>query len=79
MAHYESYAIDNDMWYKKRKHIYHLTGLYNSGHCIRIIATYSLKTKRLLIKCANEHIPESKILKQFVEYAESKQLQENKK
>ena len=78
MTHYESYAIDNDMWYKKRKHIYHLMGLYNNGHCICIIATYSLKTKRLLIKCANEHIPESKILKQFVEYAERKGLQENK-
>ena len=23
---YDSYSIDNDMWYKKRKHIYHLMG-----------------------------------------------------
>lgn len=29
-----------------------------------------------LIKGANEHIPESKILKQFIEYAENKELQE---
>ena len=77
MKQYESYQIDNDMWYKKRKHIYHLLGDYNDdGHCVCIIATYSLKTKRLLIKGANEHIPESKILKQFIEYAESKGLQE---
>lgn len=76
MAQYDSYSIDNDMWYKKRKHIYHLIGLYNNSRCACIIATYSLKTKRLLIKCANEHIPESRILQQFVAYAESKELQE---
>lgn len=29
-----------------------------------------------LIKGANEHIPESKILKQFIEYAESKGFKE---
>ena len=79
MKQYESYQIDNDMWYKKRNHIYHLLGVYDSGHCCCIIAAYSLKTKRLLIKCANEHIPESKILKQFIEYAESKGLQEEQK
>lgn len=79
MTRYDSYNIDNDMWYKKRKHIYHLLGSYNEGHCIYIIATYSLKTKRLLIKGANEHIPESNILKQFVEYAENKELQEKQK
>lgn len=73
---YESYQIDNDMWYKKRKHIYHLIGIYKDSNCAFIIATYSLKTKRLLIKGANEHIPESNILKQFIEYAESKELQE---
>ena len=76
MVQYDSYSIDNDRWYKKRKHIYHLMGLYNNGRCACIIATYSLKTKRLLIKHADEHIPESRILKQFVEYAESKELQE---
>ena len=79
MKQYSSYQIDNDMWYKKRKHIYHLLGVYNDGHCACIIATYSLKTKRLLIKGANKHIPESNILKQFVEYAESKELQEIQK
>ena len=78
MKQYDSYSIDNDMWYKKRKHIYHLLGNYNEGNYACIIATYSLKTKRLLIKCANEHIPESSVLKQFVDYAESKELQEKK-
>lgn len=77
MKQYDSYQIDNDMWYKKRKHIYYLMGMYDDGqHCACIIATYSLKTKRLLIKDANEHMPESRILRQFIEYAESEGLQE---
>ena len=67
---YDSYSIDNDMWYKKRKHIYYLMG--NIKNCEYIICSYSLKTKQLLIKCANEHIPATDILKQFVEYCESK-------
>ena len=78
MKQYDSYSIDNDMWYKKRKHIYHLLGVYNKGNYACVIATYSLKTKRLLIKCANEYIPESSVLKQFVDYAESKELQDVK-
>ena len=75
MKQYESYQIDNDMWYKKRKHIYHLLGVYDDGRCTCIIATYSLKTKRLLIKCANEYIPDSELLKYFVKRAESIGLQ----
>ena len=70
--------IADFMWYKK-KHIYHLLCVYNEGRTACIIATYSLKTKRLLINGANEHIPESSILKQFIEYAESKELQEKQK
>lgn len=66
---FKEYGIENDMWYKKRKHIYYLMGI-DKGECI--VATYSLKTKRLLIKCANEHIPPSHILKEFVDYCEKK-------
>ena len=65
--------------YKKREHIYHLLGFYNEGRIACIIATYSLKTKRLLIKGANEHIPESRILKQFIEYAENKDIERKQK
>lgn len=79
MNEYIGYQIADDLWYKGRNHIYHLLGVYDEGHCCCIIATYSLKTKRLLIKGANEHIPESKILKQLIEYAESEGLREEKK
>ena len=66
---FKGYAIENDMWYKKREHIYYLMGI-DKGECI--VATYSLKTKRLIIKCANELIPPTHILKEFVEYCENK-------
>ena len=72
MKQYASYQIDNDMWYKKRNHIYHLLGVYNDGHCACIIATYSLKTKWLIIKGANEHIPPTSVLQRFIEMAEIK-------
>lgn len=67
---YESYSIDNDSWFKKRKHIYYLMG--NNKNTYYVIASYSLKSKQLLIKCANEHIPYQNILKQFVDYCENK-------
>ncbi len=41
MTRYDSYNIDNDMWYKKRKHIYHLMGVYDGGlffECTRKVA-----------------------------------------
>lgn len=38
--------------------------------------SYSLKTKRLIIKGANEHIPESGVLEQFVRYVEEKRQEE---
>lgn len=67
---FKEYGIENDMWLKQRKHIYHLT-VIDDG-CIIIVATYSLKTKTLQIKQANNHIPPQHILKQFVEYCENK-------
>ena len=70
MTEYKSYHIDDDMWYKKREHIYYLLGDTEIGG--NIIASYSTKTKRLLIKCADDHIPEAYILRQFVEYCENK-------
>lgn len=68
---FKEYSIENDDWCKKRKHIYYLMGIDNGYH---ITATYSLKTKKLLIKCANEHIPPNHILKEFVEYCEKRRV-----
>lgn len=68
--YFKEYGIENDMWLKQRKHIYHLT-VVDEG-CIIIVATYSLKTKTLHIKQAQKHIPPTHILKEFVEYCENK-------
>lgn len=69
MKNFESYSVDKDLW-KNRPYLYYLFG--RVGNCLYVIASYSLKTKRLIIKGANEHIPESRVLEQFVRYAEEK-------
>lgn len=70
MKQFKEYAIDNDMWLKQRKHIYHLMGLDGTGYYC--VASYSLKTKRLIIKSANELIPPEHILREFITYCENK-------
>ena len=69
MTNFESYSVDKDLW-KNRPYLYYLFG--RVGNCLYVIASYSLKTKRLIIKGANEHIPESGVLEQFVRYVEER-------
>ena len=69
MKNFESYSVDKDLW-KNKPHLYYLLG--RIGNCLYVIASYSLKTKRLIIKGANEHIPESVVLEQFVRYVEER-------
>ena len=67
---YKTYGIENDMWNKKRKHIYYLIGNIETKGII--VATYSLKTNKLLIRCDSKHIPATQILISFVKYCENK-------
>ena len=73
MKNFESYSVEKDLW-KNKPHLYYLLG--GIGNCLYVIASYSLKTKRLIIKGANEHIPESGVLEQFVRYVEEKRQEE---
>ena len=66
---YEKYIIEQD-FFKQRKHIYYLVALVKGKNEEHIISSYSLKTKQLLIKNANSHIPQSEILKEFVKVCE---------
>ena len=68
---YEQYTVERDI-FKQRKHIYYLGALVKGKNEEHIIASYSLKTKQLLIKNANSHIPQSEALKEFVEICERK-------
>ena len=72
---YEQYIVEPDI-FKRRKHIYYLGALVKGKNEEHIIASYSLKTKQLLIKNANSHIPQSEALKEFVEICERKELKE---
>ena len=66
---YTRYIINRD-FLKKRKHIYYLEAMDEDKNAAYIIASYSLKTKQLLIKDANSHIPQSEILNEFVKICE---------
>lgn len=68
---YEKYIIEKD-FIKQRKHIYYLGAWVKGKNEEHIIASYSLKTKQLLIKNANSHIPSGEVLKEFVEICERK-------
>lgn len=63
------YIINRD-FLKRRKHIYYLEALVEDKNVAHIIASYSLKTKQLLIKDANSHIPQSEVLIEFVKICE---------
>ena len=66
---YTGYVINRD-FFKQRKHIYYLEALVEDKNVGYIIASYSLKTKQLLIKGANSHIPQSEVLNEFVKICE---------
>ena len=66
---YTRYIINRD-FFKQRKHIYYLGAIVEDKNEQYIIASYSLKTKQLLIKDANSHIPQSEILNEFVKICE---------
>ena len=66
---YIQYIINRD-FFKKRKHLYFLGAMAEDKNVEYIIASYSLKTKQLLIKNANSHIPQNEILNEFVKICE---------
>ena len=66
---YTRYIINRD-FFKQRKHIYYLEAMVEDKNVAHIIASYSLKTKQLLIKNANSHMPHSEILNEFVKICE---------
>lgn len=68
---YEKYTIETDT-FKRRKHIYYLGALVKGKNEEHIIASYSLKTKQLIIKNVDFHIPPSNVLKEFVKICEQK-------
>lgn len=67
---YKEYTIDNDMWLRQRKHIYHLMG--NDTNKLICVASYSLKTKRLIVKDAPNSLPPEHILRTFIQQCEGR-------
>lgn len=71
MVEYEEYTIEPDV-FKQRKHLYYLGALVKGKNEEHIIASYSLKTKQLIIKNVDSHIPPTEVLRKFVEICERK-------
>lgn len=71
MVEYEKYTIERDV-FKRRKHLYYLGALVKGKNEEHIIASYSLKTKQLIIKNVDSHIPPEHILREFVKICEQK-------
>ena len=71
MVEYEQYTIEPDI-FKRRKHLYYLGALVKGKNEEHIIASYSLKTKQLIIKNIDSHIPRTEVLREFVKVCERK-------
>lgn len=69
MKKYDKYIIENDWILKRGSHLFYLCGYVENEHCVYVIASYSTKTDKLLIKCASEHIPPTNVLQYFVKHA----------
>lgn len=42
------------------------------GNCGHRVASYSLKTKRVILHCPEIHIPQARTLEQFIAYVKAK-------
>lgn len=42
------------------------------GNCGYRVASYSLKTERVILHCPNIHIPQASVLEKFIEYVKAK-------
>ena len=42
------------------------------GNCGYRIASYSLKTKRVILNCPEIHIPQASVIEKFIEYVNKK-------
>jgi hypothetical protein len=42
------------------------------GNCGYQVASYSLKTKRIILNCPEIHIPQASVLEKFIEYVSKK-------
>ena len=71
MVEYEQYNIEPDI-FKRRKHLYYLGALVKGKNEEHFIASYSLKTKQLIIKNVDSHIPPTEVLREFVKVCERK-------
>lgn len=69
---YSEFYIDKD-FIKHREHIYYLLGAEKGTNCSYVVASYSLKTKRLIIK-DTDIIGYNNILVDFINIMKEKEI-----
>ena len=65
MRKYDRFEVDRDI-FKGRKHIYYLMGVEEGTNSCYVIASYSIKTGRIILKDVENHIPSGEVLRDFV-------------
>ena len=66
MAKYNSLVVDKD-FITNKKHLFYLMGDVPEEGILYIIASYSVKTDRIILKDVSNFIPSQEALIQFVE------------
>jgi hypothetical protein len=74
---YDSYILERDI-FGHTKHLFYLCGYVKKENACYRIASYSLKTNKLMIKCASEHLPSQEILQDLIKYANKCKYQDVK-
>lgn len=76
MRKYDFLTVESD-FITHKKHLFYLCGTVNAENCGYVIASYSIKTDRIILKDCSNFVPDTDILKRFVKIAKEK-YEENK-
>lgn len=71
MRKYDFVTVESD-FITHKKHLFYLCGTVNTENCEYVIASYSVKTDRMILKDCSNFVPNTDVLERFVEIAKKK-------
>lgn len=77
MKKYDFLTVESD-FITHKKHLFYLCGMVNTENCGYVIASYSVKTDRMILKDCSNFVPDTDILKRFVEIAKKRYKESEK-
>ena len=72
---YDKFGVEKDV-FRHREHIYFLVGFEKGTNCSRVVASYSLKTKFLIVKDTSI-IGYNNVLVDFINIVKEKERNQN--